>query len=318
MKQTLLTSLLLLSAFYLSGDLVFAQSTSNIDVTSEVKAKIRIQNERWVQSQMGGDIQQLIKQYDQNAIYMPEYQPTLNGIAQIKAYFTSLAKRRKVDNMNLYSQELIALKDHVLEIGMFETSITWSATQHSDALAYTGKYWKIWKTFEDGTIKLIGEAFGFFSPIQNSEFWVTDMSTKKSAAPSGFKPADASIELKAYHSIGQKGVQQKNGLLRSQLYADDGVFYPYAETEKRGIDVLRPYLIQYSSHGAIINSVQTHTHDVLYLNNYILEFGKFSVTWTYDETPVQANGKGIALRKRLENGELRIYRHIGMHNFEGG
>ena len=204
----------------------------------------------------------------------------------------------------------------MLDIGTFNSEIDWLIEKQHDAQTYSGKYWRIWQVNSAPIPKVIGEAFGFFEHIANPELWVTDMSTKKDLAPSGFKPEDASIELKAYHAIGQQGVKQKNGELRAQLYAADAVFYPFANTPKIGIEVLKPYLIEYSSHGARIESVQTHTHEAIYLGGYILEFAKFAVAWSYDNLPGRADGKGIALRKRMENGELLYYRHIGTHNFD--
>lgn len=316
MQRYTLVYLLLLTVVWSPAYAAANQSARSTVLPSEINAEIQQLNNSWEQGLIQGDIPQIIKLYAKDAIYMPEYQPTLNGVAQIQGYFESLASRRTVHSIRSSSREMIDLKGYVLEIGTFETSISWSALKNTAALDYTGKYWRIWKTDENKAIKVIGETFGFFEEIQNPSFWVTDKTTRKSGAPSRFQPSNASIELKAYHSIGQKGVKQKNGLLRSQLYAVDGVFYPYADTEKRGIEVLRPYLIKYSSHDAVVDSVQTHTHDVLYLTNFILEFTKFNVTWTYNEVPGQANGKGIVLRKRLDNGELRIFRHIGTHNLD--
>jgi ketosteroid isomerase-like protein len=316
-KQHILIYLLFFSNVCLSCYAVANQTVINLGVSDELSAEIQRLNKSWEQGIEKGDISKVISLYSQNAIYMPEYQPTLNGIEQIQRYFETLASKRTVHDVRLTSEEMHDLNGYTLEIGVFETSISWLIAQNIGKQKYKGKYWRIWRTDDKKGVQVIGEAFGFFKAIENPSLWVTDKTTRKGGALSGFQPSNASIELKAYHALGQKGVKQKNGALRSQLYANDGVFYPYADTAKRGIEVLRPYLIKYSSHGAFIDSVQTHTHDVLYLDNYILEFTKFNVTWTYNETLGQSNGKGIVLRKRGDNGELRIFRHIGTHNFDG-
>jgi ketosteroid isomerase-like protein len=281
----------------------------------EFRSQIKHQSKLWQQALVERDLDKTLSIYEEQAILMPEYQPTLNGLGKIREYYTSLNKRRNVRNISMVEEELVMLDQYLLEIGAFESDIDWLSNSAINSQKYTGKYWRIWKVNQSSEIKVFGEAFGFFEPIPNPHLWVTDVKTRQDFSPSNFKPSAASIELKAYHAIGEKGVRQKNGVLRSQLYASDAVFYPFADSPKRGIEVLQPYLVQYSSHGAIIDSVQTHTHEVVYLKDYIIEFTKFAVAWNVDEFPGQANGKGIVLRTRLKNGELRIFRHIGLHNY---
>lgn len=293
-----------------------AQAEVRNNVDKDTVQSIRQVNESWQKSLIQGDITKVIEMYADNAIFMPEYQPTLNGSKKIRTYLEALSARRKIKSLRYKADEMHNLGQYVLEIGTFATTIDWIIEQQGKTISYEGKYWRIWNVKAKNTPQVVGEAFGFFEHIPNPELWVTDMGTKQDPAPSGFNPAEASIELKAYHAIGREGVKHKDGELRSQLYAPDAIFYPFADSPKKGIEVLKPYLIQYSSHGARIESVQTHTHEVINVDGYILEFAKFAVAWTYDNVPGRADGKGISLRKRMANGELLIYRHIGTHNFD--
>lgn len=278
--------------------------------------RINLLSSKWSKDLVDETTDDLMSIYDHGAIYMPEYQPTLNGSTKIRDYFDAMNKKRKVLRVDMRTKELLKLEDYILQIGTFEMDVEWRAIKPDAEQNFTGKYWRIWKRGGADELSVVGEAFGFYKRLDHPERWVTDMATRKDPSPSGFEPHQASIELKAYHAIGQQGVKQRNGALRSELYAQDAIFYPFADTPKKGIGVLKPYLIKYSSHGAIIDSVQTHTHEVIYLRNYILEFAKFAVAWRYNEMPGQSNGKGISLRKRLDNGELRFFRHIGTHNLE--
>lgn len=310
---------ILLSVIYifLLNNIAQAQTDThnNTRVESHVLQSISKINQDWQINLRKGDLTKVLEPYAETAIFMPEYQPTLNGVPQIKDYFTKLNQRRKFHKLNYQSTELLKLGNYVLEIGNFEMLIQWLNQQPQKN--YSGKYWRIWDTDNPLTPKIIGEAFGFYKHLENPELWVTDRKTRAGLSPSGFKAADMSIELQAYHALGQKGVQQKDGELRAKMYAQDAIFYPFADTPKKDMSELKPYLIQYSSHGATIASVQTYTHEVIYLEDFILEFAKFAVAWTYDGVPGSANGKGMSLRKRLENGELRFFRHIGMHNYDG-
>jgi len=294
-----------------------AHAGNDISVAQNISQAIDKANRSLERNLLEGNLTTVIELYADNAILMPEYQPTLNGVDKIRSYFETLDDRRKIVNLSSQSEEMIGLGKYVIDIGSFKTNIEWLNDQDVEPKSYSGKYWRIWNIETETQLKLVGEAFGFYKNIENPQQWVTDMNTWHDASPTGFKASDASLELKAYHALGREGVQHKNGDLRSSLYAPDAIFYPFANTPKKGIEVLKPYLIEYSSNSAYIDSVQTHTHDVIYFDNYLLEFTKFAVAWTYEETTDQANGKGIKIRKRMDNGELLIYRTIGMHNFSG-
>ncbi|MCF2949425.1 hypothetical protein L0668_14995 [Paraglaciecola aquimarina] len=301
----------------LSNSAQAQNNSKTTNVEKHIAQSINNINQHWQTNLQKGHVAKVLEHYAEKAIFMPEYQPTLNGAQQIKDYLTALNKQRKFHQINYQSTEMLKLGKYVLEIGNFDMDVQW--LNHTSTKTYTGKYWRIWDT-DSGVkkeLQIIGEAFGFYKHLENPELWVTDRKTRAGLSPSGFKATDMSIELQAYHSLGQKGVKQKDGELRAKMYAQDAVFYPFADTPKKGMEVLKPYLIQYSSHGAIIESVKTYSHEVIYLDGFILEFAKFAVAWTYDGVPGSANGKGISLRKRLENGELRFFRHIGMHNYDG-
>lgn len=166
-------------------------------------------NEQIQKDFIQGDVSKIIQFYTKNVIFMPEYQPTLNGVKKIEDYFDALNTKRKMRKLVYTSEELINLDTHILEIGGFEAEIDWLTDQNNNTRNYTGKYWRIWHTDIVGGPKVMGEAFGFFKRLQNPELWVTDMSTWKNLSPRKFKPADASLELKAYAAFGREGVKKK-------------------------------------------------------------------------------------------------------------
>ncbi|MEP1446514.1 MAG: hypothetical protein ABJK37_10440 [Paraglaciecola sp.] len=311
----LLAILLSVTQVFLPINMV--QATPDTKVERHVVEAIKKANQAWQRHLVQGEIAKVLKNYGDKAIFMPEYQPTLNGINDINEYLTTLNSRRTLHKVSYQSEEMLKLGHYVLEIGRFEKEIEWLNVQPDKHTHYTGKYWRIWNTEIPEDLKIIGEAFGFYQHLKHPEFWVTNRKTRSGTSPNHFKASNASIELQAYHALGRIGVKQKDGELRAKMYTQDAIFYPFAAPPKKGMAELTPYLIQYSSHGATIESVQTYTHDVIYFDNFILEFAKFAVAWTYEGLPGSANGKGISLRKRLENGELRFFRHIGMHNYDG-
>jgi len=270
--------------------------------------------EIWKSAIINGNLPSTMSTYSEMAIVMPEYQPTLNGKDTVERYYSALNKRRRISQFSLTSQQRFEIGEYIFDIGQFDLTISWKKGWKKQKEQLSGKYWQTWTTAQSGELVIVGETFGFNQPYEHPERWVTQPETRTTPSPTGFKPDQASIELKAFAAIGRQGVMRKDGELRAQLYADDAIFYPYADTPKQGIDVLRPYLIKYSSHDAHMDWLQTHTHDVMYLGDYIYEFNKFAVGWTYGGKPEHRNGKGMRIWKRLANGQLRIYRHFGTHN----
>lgn len=303
----------------LVGIMALSQAYSSCAISNVVNKKvadeIKKQTNLWKLAVIEGDVNSIASVYTKQSILMPEYQPTLNGLKTIRSYYSSLNNRRTVSEWSTKSDELFSIDGYVCDFGTFVTTIKWGENESSEGDKLTGKYWRLWQVNNEGDYKIRGEIFGFHKPIDNTKDWVTNVFTKNDAAPSGFKPGDLGVELKAFHALGQQGVLRKDGELRAQLYTDDAVFFPFADTAKRGIDVLRPYLKAYSNHSAYIDYLQTHTHDVIYLNEYVFEFTKFNVGWSVDGNLGQSTGKGMRLWKRLDSGQLRIFRHFGTHNY---
>lgn len=113
----------------------------------------------------------------------------------------------------------------------------------------------------------------------------------------------------------EKGVRNRDGILRSEFITHDAKFMPFAEPTVTGIDEIKPYLIAYSSRGEVtIDSISVYTYHYEYLNDYLLEYPKYKVKWSAPPSSGRTVGKGIRIWKRQEDKSLKIYREISTHN----
>jgi ketosteroid isomerase-like protein len=151
--------------FILSCTLFFASAFSQkitgfATLSNAVREQLQILSDLRTQSEKNDDLETFLASYDENAISMPEYQPTLTGITEITAFYKEIFQRQKIKTFERKAEEFIALDSTIIEIGTFQKEYT---ELNSDTLiTQSGKYWSIWKTNPDGSFKLKGDVFGFF------------------------------------------------------------------------------------------------------------------------------------------------------------
>ncbi len=263
-----------------------------------------------IRAEINDDFRGISSLYSPDAISMREYQPLLQGIEEIEAYYTEIFSRQRIKHFERSIKEVVSMDSAILEIGTFAKEFL----NESDSVRlFEGKYWNVWRPLPNGELKLVGEAHGYFHPVQHPEELVmqrSGLSRKTKLEPI----TDAPLELKAYNALMETAVRNRDGVLRAEFFADDGQFMPFADTTKTGMNELRPYLIQYNSGDVSIPSISVATYQYENQGEYILEYPIFEVTWEVQGFSGFTSGKGIRLWKRQKDRSLKIYREIGCHD----
>lgn len=260
------------------------------------------------------DLQSFLKFYEQNAISMPEYQPVLNGVKEIEVFYGEIFARQRIKSIKRTIEETIDLGKTIIEIGTFKKEYSNSVANDS-ILTHKGKYWNVWAVQPDGNLKLKGEAFGFFHPVENPRTLIVPVSKLQVNDSEVYRNQKVPFELKAYNALMEKGVKTRNGILRAEFFTNDARFMPFADSTRTGIDKLKPYLIAYSSRGEVtIDSISIYTYHHEDFDDYVLEYAKFRVKWIMPQFAGRTEGKSIRVWKRQEDKSLRLYREIGLHN----
>ena len=279
--------------------------------SADAEAQIKKLSRALTEAEKNGDLKTFLSHYDESAISMPEYQPTLQGLGEIESFYKEIFGRQTIRTFNRQAEEIIELDSTIVEIGTFKKEYTDS--QADTLVTQHGKYWNVWHRQREGNYRLKGEAFGFFHPVAHPEA-LTVRFKKITAEASPVSLKAMPFELKAYNALMEKGVTTRDGVLRAEFFTDDAVLFPFQEPAVRGMDKLKPYLINYNSGKVTIDSIAVYTYDYERFHNYILEYDEFRVRFTVPNFSGRVEGKGIRVWKRQADQTLKIYREIGTHN----
>jgi ketosteroid isomerase-like protein len=270
-----------------------------------------------IAAQKGVDLDAVMKFYDPKAICMPEYQPLLNGIEQIRLYYKEILLRRKITRFNKDITEIIDMGNTLAEIGLFSITQIDSTTKWKQQRELNGKYINIWKIQKDGSLLLQGEAFGYLHPVNNPLFYMvkTDANKAQNNLLNELnKSGNYYFEVKALNALQEEAVRNRDGNLRADFFTQDAIFMPYADSIKKGITAIRKHLIEYNRGKVVIDSIDIASEYIEALDKFIIEYPKFFVRrHTPDLSGINA-GKGIRIWRRENDCTLKLYREIGIHD----
>ena len=122
--------------------------------------------------------------------------------------------------------------------------------------------------------------------------------------------------LRAHNDRDAEAVRTKDVEAKLVDYTDDAIFMPFAETPKRGMAEIRPYLTAYTAAGtgATFRDVRVWTLAFENLGAWVIEYPKFRVEWTAGGQSGTVMGGGIRLWQRQAGGSLKLHRQIGTHD----
>jgi ketosteroid isomerase-like protein len=258
------------------------------------------------------NVKELVSMYSKDAVYMPEYHPTLFDRSSIETYFTKWMTAIRSSTYRSVTSELLEQGNDLFETGTFtDTTIR----TINDTVISRGKYFRHWKLDPANVPTIYAEIWG-------GRFWY-DRSKSPFAGngdPVSIKPyATGSEEEKQVISrnelLGQL-VKERKGLEHADLFTDDAVYMPYYESAIKGINKIREYFYGHEKPGEVtVDSISLVTGRVTAINDLVMEHGFYGVKWTArDGTSGVVTGKSLNLWKRKSDGTLMMYRQMVNHN----
>ena len=278
-----------------------------------IELEIQELTRRLVDAEKEDDLQYFLSFYEDRVISMPEYQPILTGKDEISVFYEEIFKRQEIRTLQKNAEEIFRYDSTLVEFGTFTKEYV--APDNNQVInAQNGKYCHVWNLHSDGSLKIKGEAYGFFHPIEKPEALTVLIKNTHASQSDTYEFDYIPLELRAYNALNEKYVTIRDGALRSEIYAEDGKYMPFQEPTVSGKDI-KPYLMEYSSRGTVsIDSVSVYTYHYEYFPKYILEYSRFKVRWSREGTSGRTEGKGFRVWKRQDDGSLKMYRQIGTHN----
>ncbi|MEO1451548.1 MAG: hypothetical protein AAFV07_18595 [Bacteroidota bacterium] len=282
---------------------LYAQTTPDHEALKPVLARKNAQLIDAATSQSFDKIRDLFRS---DALLMIEYHPLLDEPAEIEQYYTTIFKRQKLKTYTRETIEVLPFKEWVMEIGLFRKEFV-------EGEVLRGKYINVWARIDNGDLKLKAESFGYLHRIEDPAHLIVagleDQATPLKARPG----VEVPYELLAYGALNRSNVVARVPERSAAAYSEDGAYFPYADTLKKGRDNLITHFEAYYKHPATIDSLETWVYDLAEVEDGYIRYGKFYVDWTVPGYSGNTQGYGISYLKRLSDHSLRIHRQIGMH-----
>jgi ketosteroid isomerase-like protein len=278
----------------------------------EAHPQIAAAHAAFARALIAGDAGALAGLYRADAISTPEYQPALLGPAQVEAYWRAIAQRIDVLAYAPVQDEVIDLGDGALvEIGRF--TLRWRPRDGAER-SEEGKFMAVYRA-EAGTLRLLADVRGYFRPLADAALFRVPIV----AAPALAAPQDSALdaELAALNRVGAQSVQRYEAEPRIVQYAEDAVYWPVADTPKRGIAAIRAHLVPYTeqSRGVTFDSVRVWNDRATRHGDWALENSRFHVRWHNAEMAREVSGGGLRLWRREADGTLKMVRQMGTHDY---
>ena len=239
--------------------------------------------------------------YDNETFLMAEYNPLIHTKKNIKIYYDTIFARENVVAYTRQTVDIVRFTDKIIEIGLFTKIL-------EDSEKFRGKYFNVWKLNNEGQLKLRAESFGYLHQVENpSILLVPEANTSKT------KAINIPLELDAYNALNETNVIDRIPERSANVYADDAMYLPFADTIKTGKSNLLKHYTAYYQNPAKIDSIQEITYAYDEVENGYIRYTGFYVDWSVPGFSGNTIGTGISYWRREKDNTLRLYRQIGLH-----
>ncbi|HSD08111.1 hypothetical protein [Flavobacterium sp.] len=271
-----------------------------------IKSKIYNLNLEVENQFINEDFNSLIKHYDTELTYFPEFKPAIFSIGVLKKFYKDWFGQVRIESYKKNIFKVENFNEFILEVGTFDLKYS-SSTAPKIQSRYQGKYMIIWRSTKSGKLKILSEAFGADKFIEPEDMPYSNVSVKESDISAENKTIDPALssEIEIQNSDVIKAVVEGNGYKRSEGFTDDGIYMPHFESILSGIDIIKPYMLKTYNPGAKLY-VKHHFYRIFDFGDLILINGHFDGGWGDKTNGGVFTGNMLNLLKR-EKGKLLMY-----------
>ncbi len=247
--------------------------------------------------------------FSDEATLLPEYYKSLWGKSKIEEYYYQFFEKTKTSKFTKESFEIIDLNEYVAELGTF---IHFYTAPSGNDFEYKGKYVTYWKFGKNQTPKILAHIWGASSYFEAENLNFISIATpikQKVSTNSKWKMDIEKMRQFAYDAVFA-------GDAKTQLttYADDATYMTYYDPPFIGKQQITGYFNSHYNPDAPMDSLMTKSVKIIEMGNHALKFGEYYVEWTWEGQPSYIEGKGLTLFKRMEDGNVKIYRQMINHS----
>lgn len=276
---------------------------------AQVESRVRAINAESSKAFSDEDAAKLTAHLGDDAVFMPEFCPTLYGKAAVADYLRKWFNATNANSLERTIYEILRIGEYIQESGTF--AIGFSKTG-SLGFTYKGKYLRVWKTAANGKLLVVSEIQGATANLDRSKLPALGIAPNEAPAFSASSKTENDV-LSRNQNIARM-VQNRKGADHAKIFATDAIYMPYFMPMLVGIDAVTAYFIEHEGPGVMIDSIQIKTGRMLLSANFVIENGLYRVNWRAGENKGLVTGKSINIWKRETDGELRIFRQMVNHD----
>ena len=282
-----------------------------LSTTHSFNARLVRVHQRMENALVKKDLPQLMRYYDQQAVCMPEFHPTLFTKQAIRPYVQAWLDSANVSQYQCTIYEVQRLNDYLLESGTYWTKLT---KVGQSLFTYQGKYLHIWKIGKANKLTLLSQIWGATGTIDRGKLPLSTYVLPDTAA---FPHPVANATRLAINSQNQQLaslIVKSDGAAMADLYTPDAVYMPYYMPMLVGNKPIRAYYIEHENPAVGIDTVHIKAATITPVGEYVLVNGYYDVHWHSGPAQGTVTGKSINIWKRDATGSLRLYRQMVCHD----
>lgn len=312
MRATSMLILLLASVTPVAASIAATPQTG-IEASASTKARVAAAQQKLRAAILSNDVEARVNLYRPDARSMPEYQPALYKTGQIEAYHQAMRDRLTMTRFDPVTTELFDFGTAVLEYGTFTAG--WKAGAKADERR--GKYANRWAVEPDGSLRLKADVWGYFEQLPDTKLFFVPMAEAAPPLLPALSDPELAGTIAALDQADATAVRTRDLEAKLALLAEDAIIMPFADTTRRGMAEIRPYMAAYTAagNGIMFDDVRVWNAGFEQFGDYVVTFSKFHVDWRFPGNKGITKGGGLHLWKRQADGSLKRLRQIGTHDY---
>ncbi len=272
-------------------------------------SEIRKESKKLSKALQNEDLNQVLAYIDSETMVLPEYHCALETPTEINRYYQQFFERSETRSYTKELIEILKIGAYFQEIGTFEHEYK---IAEEDWFTYRGKYMTWWKISENGEWKILANIWGGNQWYEPHLINFVQVATTPTPAIIPKTP----LEHKIVESINATIKMVKSADVESiiQGYLDDAIYMTYYDAPFVGKSTIEDYFTSHYNPAVTNDSLRIEPYRIIEMGDYSLQLNKYYVEWTYEGNTSFIHGKGLNIRKNMQDGRLKMFRQILNHS----
>jgi ketosteroid isomerase-like protein len=306
--------LFILSAALLGSVAVPAADRPSAPVAREHRDTLDAYRTAKVRAYLDGKPEGVVRYLAEAVRFMPAYQKTVLGKADVATYTQAFLKRFSVSAYDRVPIEVADLGQRVMEIGRFTMTVAVKGSPETHELR--GKYMDLWEKPAGGKLELNTAGWNHDElPKIADQLRFAEVPSVHMAMQARVPiTAGVSFELAALQKLDESVIAQHDGKTWALFNADDGILLANHGPVVSGRKALDEYMETHAKALPLFEKLDLRTHRIDDLGEYVIEYASGVVNWKVNEYSGVNLGKGILIWRRANGGGLQKWRSISMYD----